>query len=828
MIRSPVKILVPVLLFLSSVVFAYPNVERRIVSLASPPINFNFGSNPNGFALSSDNRFLIFSFSDSIKIVDTADWTLYAKQPPALSADNHTDGQILRLAYSATDNSVYASQDDGDILKIDLKDPSAAIQSFTLSAGSKLDLIAAGPNGDNQIYCIENSKKLLHIFDITAQKESRSVSLPALISGGTVKVNDIAVTGSEIYLSTDDGRLLYMSTSGTALTPLSINTAKPGILISIAATQDGKFIYVADQTAKTIVKVDTNNHALSGSSMDVSANGSPTQIGLGNVTNPTGEYGFVSGPKGLNIFDTSNDSVFDYGTDTTVDHEPLPMIEVPQQLLVSGDGMLYVATSTGKLAIVSENPFVNISAATMASGKTTLAEGDSATLTFQSDATGTFVVRAGGDNTGSGSVLKLSDGTTSGVVSAVDTDVSVTFNYSDNSSILQEGENRIFVFVSDTASTPDVGRDSVLLTVDNPPGVVTIQEVEFGNKKLHVILDRLTVSDIKDYNIYMDTDPNLVATKSSVGAAAVQSSTGNTVTGTVTGLENGTTYYIAVEAEDNSGNISPSRTITLADGSAATGIPEATVGPAGLSGEKGCSLFPGRGGRNKIMLFSFGLLLLGLLAKRKSLLMGMFLLVGLGFSTNVFASDKMISKPWGVEFQTGFWMPSNKNVESFFGKCCNLKFNLEGGWYYHNRYGVLVGAGFFNKGGTAVASSNGAPSGDTFNLMLIPFEVSGVFHGEFVPHQVIVPFVKGGVDAVYFHENDSGAITQGTKYGLHGAGGAQISLGFFDRMGEGFSNDSFKDVYLTLEAAYQKINNFGKSGLDLSGPVYSAGLLVEF
>ena len=36
-----------------------------------------------------------------------------------------------------------------------------------------------------------------------------------------------------------------------------------------------------------------------------------------------------------------------------------------------------------------------------------------------------------------------------------------------------------------------------------------------------------------------------------------------------------------------------------------------------------------------------------------------------------------------------------------------------------------------------------------------------------------------------------------------------------------------QDVYLTLGAEYDWIDSFGKRGLNLSGPVYTAGLLFE-
>jgi len=68
------------------------------------------------------------------------------------------------------------------------------------------------------------------------------------------------------------------------------------------------------------------------------------------------------------------------------------------------------------------------------------------------------------------------------------------------------------------------------------------------------------------------------------------------------------------------------------------------------------------------------------------------------------------------------------------------------------------------------------------------------------------------------------------KYGCHFVGGIQILLDFIDS-GSKYSMEhdmGVNDVYLTFEARYNWINNFGGIGMNLSSMVYSFGILFEY
>ena len=321
-----------------------------------------------------------------------------------------------------------------------------------------------------------------------------------------------------------------------------------------------------------------------------------------------------------------------------------------------------------------------------------------------------------------------------------------------------------------------------------------------------------------------------------------QPSSGSKVTAEVTGLTNGTLYYMAVEGVDAGGNVGP-RTHLLPDGTALSSMPQLTVGPAGYSGEKGgCALVGGgdkHGGFSFALVAMFALALAPLLVKR--IPAKIFILVAILFISFmpkvVFADNETVAKNaavaknpqwWSSEFKVGFWMPQNNVTKKFFNKCCNLVYMVNGGFLYDGKYGIEGGVGFMYENGWALGESTGERSGDRFNFIMVPMETTAVWRMDYSENQIVVPYVKAGVDYVYYRENVKGETTQGLKTGLHGAGGLQFSLDFFDSDASLENDYGVNNIYFVIEARYNWINSFGKKGLNLSSTIYSAGILVEF
>ncbi|HPQ81573.1 MAG TPA: hypothetical protein PLZ86_07620, partial [bacterium] len=181
------------------------------------------------------------------------------------------------------------------------------------------------------------------------------------------------------------------------------------------------------------------------------------------------------------------------------------------------------------------------------------------------------------------------------------------------------------------------------------------------------------------------------------------------------------------------------------------------------------------------------------------------------------------------EIGFGFWMPASDVLDEFFTKCCNIIPKIQGGVLFNKRYGIEVGVGFLYKTAAAVGQQSGQVSQDRFNFLLIPIETNFAWRADYFSWRYLVPYMKAGVDYVFFREGDRGKTIMGMKYGLHGEGGVQINVAEIGGVREMLDSDyGINDFFITLGARYQWINNFGKGGLDLSGPVYSMSLLFEF
>lgn len=195
-----------------------------------------------------------------------------------------------------------------------------------------------------------------------------------------------------------------------------------------------------------------------------------------------------------------------------------------------------------------------------------------------------------------------------------------------------------------------------------------------------------------------------------------------------------------------------------------------------------------------------------------------------------YAARHSVSNGWGwtMNAQVGVFQPTGSALKSFMGSCCNMTGGFSAGGLWKQRIGFEAGTDVLYSSGQALSTSTGAASADTYKLWMLPMQVSGVFHFQMRPHQLLVPYVKAGADLAYFHEDDVGTIIQGIKGGLHVNGGLMLwlnEIGDGDLAGDG---DNYENVYLTLDGRYRWINNFGKGGLDLSGYTGTLGVHVQF
>jgi hypothetical protein len=821
---------------------AFPDAEIVWEFGGGPPFDFGISGTPSGFLLMSDAEAAV-SYSKVLDLIDTGAYGLEAEQPFDISSDEDTDSIITSIAYISSSNEIAASQESGTLLVFSLANITSKPKFVMIEEGSSLGPIAVD-SGRGILYVSDNTSRLIHVVDPLSMTVTSSITL-TIGSKTSFTVTDahyVAET-DEAYFTTDGGVIFYIPVDSTAATAINVDKDNDVDLVAFDQLRNGSTLYVINDSDSEAVKIDTSSHTVDATTIDLSPNSDFSDISITQVVNPTGTYAYVAGASGVSVINTGTDEVLDFGEDAGVDGEPMPVSAQPLLIKASSvdDAFVYTIFSTGGFGVISENPFVDISSLTYSGGGSSMGQGESFTMIFASNTEGVYEVRVGGSVDASGSLLTDTEGATSGTIDA-DTDRAISFNYDDNADLFGEGSNTVWIFVS---SGDLGGRRSAEVTVDTPPPDVVISSTGFGTGKVYVNFERIDVEDMATYNVYADTDPDAVLTKSDTSATVSQPDSGSSLTAEVTGLANSTLYYFAMEAVDASDNISPNRTSTFPDGSRVTGMPEATEGPAGASGDGGCALGGGVGAGMPwmAMIMAMIMLPLALLRRSRALLVSMILMAALLIPAVASAQpqeieegdvptgwDLLKEKPpsWTAEAKTGFWMPSSDALDPFYGKCCNMWTMIQVGHLWKQKYGLEGGVGFHYKSGKAIGSTSGTTSQESYSFLLIPMEVSFVWRADYFDDwRYIIPYAKAGFDSVIFRERAAGNTTKGIKWGLHGTGGVQWNIGAAADE-KSLAQVGILGMFFTTEVTYQWINNFGGKGLDLSGPVFSIGFLFYF
>jgi hypothetical protein len=842
-----------------SLLWAYPDEEQLPASpsvLTAPPLSL-INDQPEDIIVSSDNRYVYFAIGSTIKRVDLGSWALTTDQIPSFTnEDLNSDGSDLKgdiKGLAIRSSKLYATQDDGDLAIVDLASITASPKVISISTGQLGDIVADDESAstDDKLYIADETNSEVHVFDIGDNKVEKTIDLS--FGGAGVTITELLFVGisndsDHIYVATNDGIIFFFTEDALTATTIDIDSADGNDLPAIAASSNDKLFFVLDDTddvLRIFTVVDNQAIAVSNTPIDLSALQSTLRdLVIVDVQRPADTsktsdvYAYVAGSGGISIIDLDLNSttmtafdIFDLGSDVNIDDEPLALggSRTPRLLFSPGRDFVMTVNGDATLSVISEAPFVSISSTSL--GTTALGSGGTFTVAFESTQAGTYTVRVGGDLTQNGTSLDT------GSVSANTSTNTNTLTHAAASFV--EGSNEIFIFVKNGDTI--VGRDMVTVTVDTPPPAVTLRSTSFGNGKVFVNFDRLTDSDISSYTIHADTvAADLTGTPDFSGSVS-QPASGTTVTGSVSGLTNGTTYFIAVEAVDAAGNVG-TRTSSLS-GSTASAIPQQIIGITGSVGENGCTLIrEPRPANQRPMGILLCLLVLGLLyvgarliasTNRGSindiptkLFLGAILLI---ITLSSVADAKELSPQfYTFEFKFGEFIPTDSSTKGFLTTCCNDQYELEWGLLFDSKYGIELGIGFMFEERNAVGGTNGAVSQDRFNFMTFPIQNSFTFRADFKENQIIVPYVKAGPDYVLFRENVRGAVTKGIKYGLHGTAGLQILLEFMDQAWDMEKSWGVNDVYLTLEAEYAYINSFKSTGLDLSGWKFSGGFLFEF
>lgn len=177
----------------------------------------------------------------------------------------------------------------------------------------------------------------------------------------------------------------------------------------------------------------------------------------------------------------------------------------------------------------------------------------------------------------------------------------------------------------------------------------------------------------------------------------------------------------------------------------------------------------------------------------------------------------------------GYFMPDIDGWESHYG--------AEGVWTGGVEFGNTLAEGlelsvnlsYLKKEGSATTPT-GRVSTDTATYEQVPIHVSLTYRLLFQDDQAIVPYIGGGYTHVFYREKINDGKISGDRMGYHLRGGLQLLLDYFDpETAKDFSSDwEVVNTYLTFEALYSKVNDFGNEDVDLGGLTYIGGIRFEY
>ena len=169
---------------------------------------------------------------------------------------------------------------------------------------------------------------------------------------------------------------------------------------------------------------------------------------------------------------------------------------------------------------------------------------------------------------------------------------------------------------------------------------------------------------------------------------------------------------------------------------------------------------------------------------------------------------------------------TSAEMKAVYGRANPFAFHLRGTWLFGERFGVGLGGGFQVRAGTGVAPSDAEAPGT--RMWQFPIQLEGCARLLLWKTQVVVPYLRGGFDAVVWTESWDDERMTGVKWGVHAAGGAQFRLPFpeINAPGRMVGDPVLDDIYLHIEGWARSASNFGSAGLDLSAAGGAIGLTL--
>lgn len=467
------------------------------------------------------------------------------------------------------------------------------VDFFRLGDLDEVVLTGASPFGDFHEADIDNDPLSGLAIDALGTRtfagvpSSDTVAINFIESGalaGTISLNRTPVSAvtyssgfaERVYFGCDDGHLAFVDTGTltpavSAIAPatntisgLAIADFGPGAVRLIALDSTDDVLYVVNPDTNTVV----TSAGLGGDAVAVAVSGADATTTI-----------WVA------IEDSTGGHRVEAFTSALASAQPAIPLPAAPRSLVERDGWLFAGLADSRLAVITERPFVEITAT---SPDPVVEDDQDLSLTFVSSQSGDARVLFRGNEVASADVIAV-------------TPVTVVVEGAELEDALELGRNRFRVEV--VSATGLTGHDEVVVIFDEIPGAPRNFEVGFGNERVIARWDTPAgADDIAYYLVYFGTAPD-----DESGTASQPSPAQENGHEYVVDVPNGTEVWMSVAAVDSGGNISPRAGPQSA-------IAQRTAGAAELAGDEGgflCSVSAlGRGAAHTLSALFLGALAL--------------------------------------------------------------------------------------------------------------------------------------------------------------------------------------------------------------------------
>jgi len=501
---------------------SYPDTNIRTIAV---------GSAPTSVAITTDYLFVSNSFDDTVSVIDLVTYA------------NNTTIDVGKkpehLIASSDKSKVYVSNYDDDSISI--------IDVATLTVSGTIGSIGDGPAG----MCLSGSGDKLYVACALGD------TVAVVTTSDDRAVHNFSSVGSGPYgvAASSDGNYLYVtlnSESSVALIDLTTNTVSDTRVAvgsgpkGIAMTPNGNYAYAANLTSDSLSNISTSSKLVVNTISNVGDGAHSIAI------TDNGEFAIVSNSNSSNV------SVVDLINNTLI--ETITVESTPYGICLSADETLAFVANRGNNSVTvledqSKIVYESIDLHYLNNVAT-------AQIVWHTTDSGTYQIEVGGTGTkGTGTVIY------SGAVTALapmTTDIVAATHLTNG-----DGAYKIYFYL--TAVSDYV--DYTTLVLDNSVPAVPFGLISgFGDGAVYLSWDATTDSDLEGYNIYYGTATGVYGAPVTIGVLE---------TYTLSGLTNGTEYFIALTAVDITGNES-------AYSLEVTETPDRILGLSELAGENSC------------------------------------------------------------------------------------------------------------------------------------------------------------------------------------------------------------------------------------------------